>query len=176
MKILFFTIFFAVFLAFGVSPANAQIAQCFGEKKTTLPLAGEYGAFGQFSVTRRIIINPDPDAPAPISVFIPSNASAQNKVPVIFFAHGFGGISYQFYETLLRQLASNGYAVIFSPYSSSILTSHTTRYNQLWNGFLTAAQQNSPIETTDSPVLNSQSTPVFLWSNKCSYAQGSPCP
>ncbi len=148
MKILFLTLSLAFYLSFNISPANAQIAQCVGEKTTTLPLSGDYGAFGQFTVTRQVILNPDPEAPAPISVFVPSNASPQNKVPVIFFAHGFGGISYQFYETLMRQLASNGYAVVFSPYTSSILASHATRYNQLWNGFLTAVQQNSAIMNT----------------------------
>ena len=98
---------------FNASTVQAQLAQCTGFKTTTLPLSGEYGGFGQFSVTRQTIANPAPNAPAPISVFIPSNATAQNKVPVVFFAHGFGGISYQFYETLMRQLASNGYIVVF---------------------------------------------------------------
>jgi len=82
------------------STAQAQIAQCTGLKTTTLPLSGDYGGFGQFAVTRQTIPNPDPNAPAPISVFVPENATAQNKVPVVFFAHGFGGTSYQFYETL----------------------------------------------------------------------------
>jgi hypothetical protein len=124
---------------------RAQVAQCTGLKTTTLPLAGDYGSFGQFTVTRQSIPNPDPTAPAPISVFIPSNATAQNKVPVVFFAHGFGGTSYVFYEVLMRQLASNGYIVVFSPYTANICSTHTTRYNQLWGGFLTAATQNAAI-------------------------------
>ncbi len=135
----------AAILFFHASTAQAQIAQCTGAKATTLPLSGEYGGFGQFVVTRQTIANPDASAPAPISVFIPSNATAQNKVPVVFFAHGFGGVSYQFYETLMRQLASNGYIVVFSPYTQSLFTTHTIRYNQLWNGFLAAVQQNAAI-------------------------------
>lgn len=138
-KIFFLTIF--TFLALSAFNTQAQIAQCVQSKITTLPFAGEYGSYGQFTVTRQAIPNPDPGAPAPISVFIPNNATAQNRVPVVFFAHGFGGTSYQFYETLMRQLASNGYIVVFSPYTSNILTSHPTRYNQLWNGFTTAVQQ-----------------------------------
>lgn len=148
MKILFFTVILTILFSFQTFRVKAQIAQCVGEKITTLPLSGEYGAFGGFSVTRQVIPNPDPDAPAPISVFIPGNASAENKVPVVFFAHGFGGISYQFYEKLMRQLASNGYAVVFSPYATSLSINHTGRYNQLWNGFLTAVQQNSAIIDT----------------------------
>jgi surfactin synthase thioesterase subunit len=127
---------------------RAQVAQCTESKTTTLPLSGDYGSFGQFAVNRQVIPNPDPEAPAPISVFVPSNATAQNKAPVVFFAHGFGGISYLFYEELLRQLASNGFIVVFSPYTSNLLSSHAVRYNQLWTGFLTAVQQNSAIMDT----------------------------
>jgi surfactin synthase thioesterase subunit len=127
---------------------QAQITPCTGLKTTTLPLAGDYGSVGTFAVTRQTIANPDPSAPAPISVFIPSNATAQNKVPVVFFAHGFGGTSYLFYETLMRQLASNGYIVVFSPYTANIFATHTVRYNQLWNGFLAAAAQNAAIMDT----------------------------
>ncbi len=135
-------------LIFNVSTAQAQVAQCTGFKTTTLPLSGEYGGFGQFTVTRQTIPNPDPNAPAPVSVFIPNNATAQNKVPVVFFAHGFGGVSYQFYETLMRQLASNGYIVVFAPYTSNLFATHPTRYNQIWNGFIAAATQNAPIMDT----------------------------
>ena len=130
---------------FGAFQISAQIQQCSLTKVTTLPFAGDYGSFGGFAVTRQIIVNPDANAPAPISVFIPNNATAQNKVPVVFFAHGFGGTSYIFYETLMRQLASNGYIVVFSPYTASVVTTHANRYNQLWGGFLAAVQQNSAI-------------------------------
>jgi dienelactone hydrolase len=132
-------------LFFNAFAVEAQIVQCTGLKVTTQPLSGDYGGFGQFEVTRQTIANPDPNAPAPISVFIPSNATAQNKVPVVFFAHGFGGVSYQFYETLMRQLASNGYIIVFSPYTANLFATHTVRYNQLWNGFQTAVQQNAAI-------------------------------
>jgi dienelactone hydrolase len=125
---------------------RAQVAQCTGLKTTTLPLSGDYGGFGQFTVTRLSITNTS--LIDPISVFVPSNATAQNKVPVVFFAHGFGGTNYQFYETLMRQLASNGYIVVFSPYSSSIFATHATRYNQLWDGFQKAVQQLGNIMDT----------------------------
>lgn len=135
-------------LCLNAAPVRAQIVQCTGIKDTTLPLSGDYGGFGQFTVTRQTIPNPDPSAPAPVSVFVPSNATAQNKVPVVFFAHGFGGTSYIFYEKLLLQLASNGYIVVFAPYTSSIFASHAARYNQIWNGFLIAVQQNAAIADT----------------------------
>ncbi len=147
MKNLLLTLFLAL-LAFNALPLQAQIAQCTGIKTTTLPLSGDYGGTGQFAVTRQSIPNPDPNAPAPVSVFIPANATAQNKVPIVFFAHGFGGTSFQFYETLMRQLASNGYIVVFSPYTANLFATHTVRYNQLWNGFAIAVQQNSAIMDT----------------------------
>src|SRR3712207_3850795 len=138
-KFLFIFILTTIFT--NIPSARAQTAPCSQLKITTLPPAGDYGSFGQFAVTRQTISHPDPNAPAPVSVFVPANATAQNRVPVVFFAHGFGGVSYQFYEALLRQLASNGYVVVFSPYTSSVLTTHAARYNQLWNGFLAAVQQ-----------------------------------
>jgi pimeloyl-ACP methyl ester carboxylesterase len=148
-KIFFLTILTILFLTINAFVAQAQIAPCAQQTKvTTLPLAGEYGSFGQFAVTRQVIPNPDPNAPAPISVFVPENATPQTRVPVVFFAHGFGGTSYQFYETLLRQLASNGYIVVFSPYTANLFASHPTRYNQLWNGFTTAVQQYGNIMDT----------------------------
>ncbi len=145
-KILLVSFLAILFLnAFGV---QAQVTQCTGLKTTTLPLAGDYGGGGQFSVTRQSIAHPDPSAPAPVSVFVPSNATAQNKVPVIFFAHGFGGTSYLFYETLMRQLSSNGYIVVFSPYTANLFATHTLRYNQLWGGFQIAVEQNAAIMDT----------------------------
>jgi surfactin synthase thioesterase subunit len=120
---------------------SQTLPACSQSKITTLPLAGDYGSFGHFTVTRQSIPNPDPNAPAPITVFVPSNATTQTKAPVVFFAHGFGGVDYRFYEALIQQLASNGYIVVFSPYTANLFASHTTRYNQLWNGFLTSVQQ-----------------------------------
>jgi len=44
-----------------------------------------------------------------------------------------------------------------------------------WRGIF-GVRSISPLETSDSPVLNPQSNPTFLWSQKCIYAQGSTCP
>jgi Chlorophyllase enzyme len=148
MKKILFLIILSI-ISLNVLTVHAQgVTQCTQLKMTTLPLAGDYGNFGQFTVTRQTIPNPDPNAPAPISVFVPNNATAQTRVPVVFFAHGFGGVDYRFYEKLMRQLSSNGYIVVFSPYTASIFTTHAARYNQLWNGFLTAAGQYGNIMDT----------------------------
>ncbi len=147
MKKIFLALIFTI-LFFNAQTNQAQVAQCSSLKVTTLPLSGEYGGYGKFTVTRRSVANPDPNAPAPVSVFVPDNATAQNKVPVVFFAHGFGGFDYQLYESLLRQLASNGYVVVFSPYTSSVFTTHAARYNQIWNGYTAAVGQYGNVMDT----------------------------
>ena len=119
-------------------PVKAQTNACAQLKVTTSP--ADYGNIGKVAFTRQTIQNPISGAPAPVTVFLPNNASATNKVPVIFFAHGFGGFNYQVYEGLLNQLASNGYAVVFAPYNV-IAATHGARYDQLWKGFQAAVAQ-----------------------------------
>jgi dienelactone hydrolase len=103
---------------------------------------------GKVAFTRQTIQAPISGAPAPVTVFLPNNASPTNKVPVIFFAHGFGGSDYRVYEGLLNQLASNGYAVVFAPYAI-IAPTHAARYDQLWNGFQAAvAQYGNVLDTS----------------------------
>jgi surfactin synthase thioesterase subunit len=136
-----FSLVCSAFLLFFVSTIAAQPPLCGALKVTTLPAPGDYGGAGQFAVSRQTIANPEPNTPAPVSVYLPSNATAQNRVPVVFFAHGFGGTEFLYYDALLQQLASNGYAVVFAPYTSSILVNHPTRYQQMWAGFQIAVQQ-----------------------------------
>lgn len=119
----------------------AQIVPCEQLKVTTRPLAGNYGGIGPHAVTRQSIQHPDPNVPAPVSVFVPSNAASSNRLPVIFFAHGFGGFQYEVYEALLRQLAGNGYVVVFPPFTSNLLTSNIVRYEQMWSGFQLGVSQ-----------------------------------
>jgi len=129
--------------------ASAQIQPCALSKVTTLPLAGDYGAPGPHAVARQSIQHPDANVPAPVSVFVPANATAQTPAPVIFFAHGFGGFDYLYYDALLRQLASNGYVVVFAPYTANLFASHPTRYQQMWSGFqLAVSQYGGLMDTT----------------------------
>ena len=110
---------------------------------------GEYGGPGPHAVARQTIDHPDPAVPADVSVYLPSNASASNKLPVIFFAHGFGGFSFTYYDALLRRIASNGYIVVFAPYTVNIFASHPTLYQQMWSGFqLAVAQYGNLMDTT----------------------------
>jgi len=126
--------------------AEAQIVPCTIQKVITLPT--EYGNFGHLTVTRNAIQHPDLTVPAPVSVFVPGNATAQNRRPVVFFAHGFGGFDYRFYEGLLRQLTSNGYIVVFAPYTPNLFTTHANRYQQMWFGFQIAVERYSNLMDT----------------------------
>jgi hypothetical protein len=99
-------------------------------------------------VTRQTIQHPDSSVPAPVSVFVPGNATAQNRRPVVFFAHGFGGFDYRFYEGLLRQLASNGYIVVFAPYTPNLFTTNANRYQQIWSGFQLAVERSGNLMDT----------------------------
>jgi hypothetical protein len=137
-------------LAFSVT-ASSQPLPC-GEANSrfiTQPLRDEYGGLGPHPVTRVSIQHPDPAVPAAVSVYLPSNASVSNRLPVIFFAHGFGGFAFSYYDALLRRIASNGYIVVFAPYSVNIFANHQTLYQQLWSGFqLAVAQYGSVMDTT----------------------------
>jgi dienelactone hydrolase len=141
-------ILFVLFVCLSTSlTIKAQAIACTQLKVTTLPY--DYGNFGRFAVTRQSIQHPNGNVPAPVSVFLPSNATAENRLPVVFFAHGFGGFQYQVYEGLLQQLASNGYIVVFAPYTPNILTTNADRYEQMWTGFQLAVQQyGSVMDTT----------------------------
>jgi dienelactone hydrolase len=144
-----FSLIFTTLLLFFVSTAAAQTPLCTNLKVTTLPAPGDYGSAGRFAVARQSINNPEPGAPDSVSVYLPENASAQTRVPVIFFAHGFGGTDFRYYDELSRQIASNGYAVVFAPYTANLLTSHPVRYQQMWAGFQAAAQQfGNVLDTT----------------------------
>jgi hypothetical protein len=125
---------------------NAQLPVCSQLKVTILP--NDYGRLGKLAVTRQAIQHPDANVPDKVSVFVPENATPANRRPVVFFAHGFGGTDYRFYEDLLRQLASNGYVVVFAPYTSSFFTSNAARYQQIWSGFQLAVQQYGSVMDT----------------------------
>lgn len=127
----------------------SQAPPCGQLKVITLPLMGEYGGPGSFTVVRNNIQHPDPAVPAAVSVYLPSNATVSNRLPVIFFAHGFGGFAFSYYDALLRQVASNGYIVVFAPYSPNAFLSHPTLYQQMWSGFqLAVAQYASLMDMT----------------------------
>ncbi len=128
--------------------AKSQTPTCIKPLVTTHPSAGDYGSFGQFAVMRQTIAHPDATVPAPISVFLPSNATTTNRVPVIFFTHGNMSHDYLLFAGLLNQLASNGYIVVFGTSLSSPTITHPERYQQFWSGFQLAVKQYGNVMDT----------------------------
>ncbi len=96
-------------------------------------MAMEYGETGPYNVSRDTISNPL--SGADVTVFMPANSGT--KVPVMFFSHGYGGNYYQAYKPLCTHVASQGVAVVFSPYPSS--AGWSQQYDILWAGFERAA-------------------------------------
>ncbi len=98
--------------------------------------ASGYGAEGTHPVSVENIDN-DRFASKNISVYFPTGTTS--PIPTIFFLHGYGGNDATNYVETLRNLASNGYAVVFVPYRTLGIT-NAERYSTLYDGFVKAAQ------------------------------------
>jgi pimeloyl-ACP methyl ester carboxylesterase len=106
-------------------------------------MAMEYGATGPYSVTEESFENPLwklSDGGVEVTVLLPEGQ--YERIPVIFFSHGIGGMRWQDYRSLLTHIASQGFAVVFSPYPASGFSS-SERYRILWNGFKDASDRYS---------------------------------
>ena len=115
---------------------HISIGIIFGIIGFLLPLnlmAMEYGEEGPYSVEIKNITNPL--SGDNVTIFLPSNTNS--PVPVMFFSHGYNGNYYQAYKSLCDHVASQGVAVVFSPYPSG--TSWSKQYDILWRGFEVAA-------------------------------------
>ena len=126
-------------LLFG-GPAAAQTA-CDG---STLPNGPNWGADGPYQATITAYADPASTGQQ-VQVFTPTGAPG--KRPVIFFAHGYGPGIWQAYGDLISHLVSIGYAVVYGPYQQTGVTT-PQRYDELWGGFLAAAQQSSSLDLT----------------------------
>jgi hypothetical protein len=106
------------------------------------PQAGDYGSTGPYSVSVETFPNPVYTAPAgtnplDVSIYHP-DAIIDPGRPTVFFAHGYSdnnGIAAS-YDALLRNLASQGYNVVFSPYEgNSAGINIPKRFDELTTGF-----------------------------------------
>lgn len=93
--------------------------------------AMKYGATGPYSVSVDEFQN--------AAVLYPKEASG--VVPVMFFSPGINTTSYTSYAALLKHIASQGVAAVFSHYMNG--QNNSQRYNSLWNGFITAVRRYS---------------------------------
>ena len=105
------------------------------------PITEGYGAHGPYRVAVKHTQNPRWNGRL-VSVFYPLDAPGPH--PVVFFAHGFGAVDYQSYESLIRHIVSRGYVLVYAPYQTIIRqdadASNSTniyqeRYDTLWSGF-----------------------------------------
>ena len=92
-------------------------------------MAMEYGKTGPYQVSRKTVQNPLNGSS--VTVYLPENAQA--RVPVMFFSHGLGGNNYLSYKSICSHVASQGVAVVFSPYPTQATWSQ--QYDILWSGF-----------------------------------------
>lgn len=97
-----------------------------------------FGADGAFQVETQTFPSPLFRGQV-VTVYLPRGA--EGRVPVVFFAHGFGAISPANYVELLRHIATRGYAVVYAPYQAlEAGAGFDERYNTLWAGFQAAVQ------------------------------------
>jgi len=109
----------------------------FAQYQGPIPLlTSGYGSQGPNTVSVINITN-DHFALKDISVFQPTGTTT--PIPTICFLHGFGGNDTTYYIETLRNIASNGYAVVFVPYKTVGVTL-SERYLTLYNGFIKASQ------------------------------------
>lgn len=93
------------------------------------PISG-YGSDGPYSVGKVFFENPQFPG-RNIEVYFPNEV--QNKVPTIFYSHGFGGNFSSTISGLLEFVAKKGYAIVFVPYQTiGVTIDH--RYHNLLNG------------------------------------------
>lgn len=98
---------------------------------TVPPPTSGYGATGPFGVNVQTFASPLLPG-SDVSVFLPDGAVG--PVPTILFAHGFNGEETDAYLGLLNNLTSQGYGVVFSPYTN-IGANQSLRYLQMGAGF-----------------------------------------
>jgi uncharacterized protein (TIGR03437 family) len=104
------------------------------------PIQSGYGANGQFAVT-------EDKFPSPLfsseNVHVFRPARITTKVPVIFFAPGWGNNDPDEYEPLINHIVSRGYALVYAPFQiiSGDVTLHKKRYDTIFAGFEEAVKR-----------------------------------
>ncbi len=135
MKYFWLVLGLFVLRSVAVQPLQAQTATYSGPVPR---ITSGFGADGAFQVETQTFPSPLFRGQV-VTVYLPRGA--EGRVPVIFFAHGFGAISPANYAELLRHIATRGYAVVYSPYQAlEAGAGFDERYNTLWAGFQAAVQ------------------------------------
>jgi hypothetical protein len=88
----------------------------FDDKKTIVsqnPISQGYGSDGHYKTELDTFRNPL-DPKITVSTFFPKKYDS--PAPVVFFLHGYNGGNPEYFDCLINNLVSRGYAVVFSPY------------------------------------------------------------
>lgn len=128
------------FLLLGLMGSQFALTTRFCRAQIAPPAAGDFGGAGPYSVAVSTFTNPVyPTANGEtltVSVYHPSGG-VNTTLPTVFFAHGYTSPigTASSYDTLLTNLASQGYNVVFSPYEGGTGLNIAKRFDELTTGF-----------------------------------------
>jgi len=125
------SIYITIFVAFNSLFTFGQTYSGPIQKPTT-----GYGVDGSYTVASESFTNPN-FAGHDIVIYHPSEITS--PVPTIFYSHAFGGNNPDNISGFLNFVAKKGYAVVFVPYQTTVVTIED-RYSNLLNGFTKAAR------------------------------------
>ncbi len=97
-----------VIIACGLFSLQTQATHIFGSSFEESDAQVSFGQAGMHAVEV-----PYQEPTELTTIYYPSDASAANKVPVVFFVPGFGGTNPSQYNSILHFVASHGYAAVF---------------------------------------------------------------
>ena len=108
------------------------------------PISEGFGSEGPYPVTMMEIAHPLWNL-RKVTIYAPENGTT--PAPVILFAHGYTGTNHEYYSHLLKNLASNGYHVIFAP--ANPLVGIPEQYDMYIQGFATGLEElGNSVDTT----------------------------
>jgi hypothetical protein len=104
------------------------------------PVMDGYGKNGPYTMVNESFVNPmwTGTGSYPVTVFYPEERT--DPAPVMFFSHGLGGYKWISYKSIITNLATRGFVVVFSPYPNQLIPV-LNNYDIMWNGFVMATQQ-----------------------------------
>lgn len=99
-----------------------------------------YGTNGTYTMAYESFANPmwSGTGSYPVTVFYPKERT--DAAPVMFFSHGYGGMDWTSYKSIITNLSTRGFVVVYSPYPKQ-LTPVQSNLDIMWNGFLLATQK-----------------------------------
>lgn len=118
------------------------VGACSARPSAVVPPDTGYGAWGAFETQRDSMAHPAVGN-ASVYLFVPAGDST--NPPTLFFCHGISATQPKTYLALIKFIVSHGYAVIYTPYETTMAYANpTASYEQMWEGFSAAMEQWHP--------------------------------